>query len=81
MTETRPGGGTSNTAIVAIVVLILVAVVAFLVFFWNGAETEQPAEGPDIELEVEPPADNGGALDGGNGAGDAGGENGGEGTP
>lgn len=54
----RTDGGSSNTAIVAIVVLILVAIVAFLFFFRPSGETESP-EGPDIELEVNPP-DNGG---------------------
>lgn len=81
MAETRPNGGTSNTAIVAIVVLILVAVVAFLVFFWNGTETEPPAEGPDVELQVEPPADDGGTLDGENGGGAGNGGDGGGANP
>lgn len=49
------GSGSGNTAIVAIVVLVLVAVLAFL-FFFNGG-TDEPAvpEGPDVELNVEPP--------------------------
>lgn len=81
MAETRPNGGSSNTAIVAIVVLILVAVVAFLVFFWNGGEAEPPAEGPDVELQVEPPTENGGALDEGTGADDEAGEDPGDESP
>ncbi len=48
--------GSSNTAIVAIVVLILVAVVVFL-FFFRPSGTPQQDDGPDIEVEVNPPAD------------------------
>lgn len=50
--------GSSNTAIVAIVVLILVGIVVFL-FFFRPSGTPQQEDGPDIELEVNPP-DNGG---------------------
>lgn len=56
----RTDGGSSNTAIVAIVVLILVAIVAFL-FFFRPTGAPEAEDGPDIELEVNPPADDGGA--------------------
>lgn len=75
MAQTRPNGGSSNTAIVAIVVLVLIAVVAFVFFFWNGEETTvPPEEGPDIELQVEPPATNGDGGEGGDQSGGAPGE-------
>ena len=79
----RPAGdgssGTGNTAIVAIVVIILLAVIAFFVFFRPGTTAVEPEDGPDIELEVEPPAndgvpepgDGGDAGGGGEGAGEA----------
>lgn len=67
MAHAREGNGSSNTAIVAIVVLILVAVVAFMVFFWNAGEPEAPADGPDIELQVNPPEGGGGEGGGGEG--------------
>lgn len=53
------GGGSANTAIVAIVVLILVGVVAFFLFFRPGAAPEG-GDGPDVELNVNPPAEGGG---------------------
>lgn len=68
MANGRENGAASST-VVAIVVLLLVGVVVFMIFFWNGAETEPPAEGPDVELQVDPP-ENGG----GNGAEDGSGE-------
>lgn len=49
--------GSSNTAIVAIVVLILVGIVVFLFFFRPSGSTQEE-DGPDIELEVNPPAEN-----------------------
>ncbi len=49
-------GGSGNTAIVAIVVILLVAVIAFFLIYRPG--TAPIAEdGPDVELEVNPPAD------------------------
>ena len=71
----RPGGERSgssgNTAIVAIVVILLVAVIAFFLIFRPGTAPIVEEDGPDIELEVQPPAD---ALPGdGEGDGDVGG--------
>lgn len=56
---TGPEGSTrdsSNTAIVAIVVIILIAVVAFFIFVRPGTAPIEQDDGPDIELEIEPPA-------------------------
>lgn len=47
---------TSNTAIVAIAVIILLAVVAFFIFMRPGTVPVEENDGPDIELEIEPPA-------------------------
>jgi flagellar basal body-associated protein FliL len=66
MANGRTNGSSSNTAIVAIVVIVLLAIVVFLFFFRPSGE--QPVEeGPDIELEIEPPADGEGGGDSGDG--------------
>ena len=52
-----PAGGSANTAIVAIVVVLLLAVVAFFIFFRPGSDIAEPQDGPDVELEVQPPAE------------------------
>ena len=54
----RTNGSSSNTAIVAIVVLILIGIVVFL-FFFRPSDTPQQDDGPDIELEVNPPSNGG----------------------
>lgn len=50
-------GSSGNTAIVAIVVILLVAVIAFFLIYRPGTAPIVEDEGPDIELEVQPPAD------------------------
>lgn len=64
MANGRKNGGSSNTAIVAIVVLVLVAIVVFFLFFRPSGEAPVD-DGPDIEIEVQPPADGGGDSGGG----------------
>lgn len=51
--------GSGNTAIVAIVVLVLVAILAFFLFFQPSGGGGVEDAGPDVELEVNPPAGGG----------------------
>lgn len=66
------GTSTTSVAIVAIAVILLLAVIAFFVFLQPGNDiAQQPAE-PDIEFEIEPPAQS--PETPGPGGGDAGAE-------
>lgn len=73
-TPEHRSSGTGNTAIVAIVVVLLLAVIAFFIFLRPGQAPVETDDGPDIELEVNPPED---ALPE-PGGGDTGEEGGGE---
>lgn len=74
MADGRSDRRLGSTTIFAVIVLLLVGVVLFMILFWSDVgPAEEPASGPDVELEATPPDNGGSAPEGGDAGGTEGG--------